>query len=335
MGQKQSLTRCAEGCLPKSSEKRAFPKGSTGSNDKKAAPSQSRLPAARLPQGPQQSWAVPSHYEVRKVLGSGAYGSVCEAFDSRRDDEVAIKRIRHLFDDLIDCKRILREISILTRLTNPNIVQIYDVVIPEDPKFKEIYIVMEMCDSDLKKLIKKDVQLTLLHLTTMLYSLLVGLKYLHSAAIIHRDLKPANCLVMQDCTVKICDFGLSRAFGVTEQQAEALPNTPRDEADDAAAAQPSGMVVPSTQRAKYELTKHVVTRWYRCPELILMQRNYTAQVDVGASDVFTQSCCRCWKVALTSTSVDRFFQASLVIHCRQIIGSDASRDPTHVGRQIS
>lgn len=283
MGQKQSsLTTCADGCLP-----RGGTKGSAASNakvtDKRPVAAQ-KLPT-RLPQGPQAGWALPQNYEVRKVIGSGAYGSVCEAFDTKRDEEVAVKRIRHLFDDLVDCKRILREISILTRLTNDHIVQILDIVIAEEQaRFKEIYIVMEICDSDLKKLIKKDVSLTMLHLTTMLYSLLVGLKYLHSAAIIHRDLKPANCLVMQDCTVKICDFGLSRAFGMPAQQAEALPNTPRDEEDasgeDAAAPPPTGMIVAPTQRVKHKMTQHVVTRWYRCPELILLQHNYTAQVDV-------------------------------------------------------
>ena len=35
---------------------------------------------------------------------------------------------------------------------------------------------------------------------------------MHSAKILHRDLKPANILLNDDCTVKICDFGLSRAI---------------------------------------------------------------------------------------------------------------------------
>lgn len=192
---------------------------------------------------------------------------------------MAIKRVRNMFDDLIDCKRILRELAILNRLDHRNVVRIHDIVQPRDlASFDELYIVMEICDSDLKKLIKQDVQLRPEHVNTLLYSLLVGLKYLHSAGIYHRDLKPANCLCNQDCTVKICDFGLSRAIGEERQPHLAeLPNTPRDQ--DGEGQQPV-RVVPSTVKAKRVMTQHVVTRWYRAPELILLQDNYTEAIDV-------------------------------------------------------
>lgn len=46
----------------------------------------------------------------------------------------------------------------------------------------------------------------------MVYNLLCAVKYLHSANVLHRDLKPANILVNEDCSVKICDFGLARSI---------------------------------------------------------------------------------------------------------------------------
>jgi mitogen-activated protein kinase 1/3 len=46
--------------------------------------------------------------------------------------------------------------------------------------------------------------------------LLCAVKYLHSADVLHRDLKPANILVNEDCSVKVCDFGLARSIaGIT------------------------------------------------------------------------------------------------------------------------
>merc|ERR1712061_913096 len=93
--------------------------------------------------------------------------------------------------------------------------------------FDELYVVMEICDSDLKQLCCTNKTLTPVHINTLLYNLLVGLKYLNSAGIYHRDLKPANCLVNQDCSVKICDFGLSRATGEEAQHLPPAQHAPR------------------------------------------------------------------------------------------------------------
>eukprot|EP00933_Yihiella_yeosuensis_P051318 TRINITY_DN49217_c0_g1_i1.p1 TRINITY_DN49217_c0_g1~~TRINITY_DN49217_c0_g1_i1.p1 ORF type:complete len:446 (-),score=80.14 TRINITY_DN49217_c0_g1_i1:154-1491(-) len=244
----------------------------------KAAEKQKAVPM--IPKGPADKWRIPPRYEVKQLIGTGSYGSVCEAYDHQRESLVAIKRIGHMFEDLIDCKRILREIAILSKLKHEYVVQIYDIVAPSNMNsFDELYIAMEICDSDLKKLCRTDVTLTPLHINTLLYNLLVGLRYLHSAGIYHRDLKPANCLVNQDCSVKICDFGLSRAIGEEQQpHLQALPNTPRQDA--AAADDATAPVVPHTQRLKRFLTGHVVTRWYRAPELILLQENYTEAIDI-------------------------------------------------------
>lgn len=37
------------------------------------------------------------------------------------------------------------------------------------------------------------------------------MKYIHSCNVLHRDLKPANILINEDCTIKVCDFGLARS----------------------------------------------------------------------------------------------------------------------------
>jgi len=173
--------------------------------------------------------------------------------------------------------------------------------------------VMEICDSDLKKLCRTDVTLTTLHINTLLYNLLVGLSYLHSAGIYHRDLKPANCLVNQDCSVKICDFGLSRAIGDEQPNLGELPNTPRGDEDGAQQAVPA---VPHTQRLKRHLTGHVVTRWYRAPELILLQRTTLRPSMCGLLDASTLSCLACLK-APGYKIVAHFFQDHRAFHCHR------------------
>jgi mitogen-activated protein kinase 1/3 len=50
----------------------------------------------------------------------------------------------------------------------------------------------------------------------VVYNLICAVRYLHSANVLHRDLKPANILVNEDCSVKICDFGLARSIAGIE-----------------------------------------------------------------------------------------------------------------------
>jgi len=90
---------------------------------------------------------------------------------------------------------------------------------PQDPEnFDTIYLVLVLSESDLKKVIKSAIYLEQKHISTVVYNLLCGIKYLHSANILHRDLKPANVLINEDCTVKVADFGLSRSLAGVESQ---------------------------------------------------------------------------------------------------------------------
>ena len=67
-------------------------------------------------------------------------------------------------------------------------------------------------------MIKSAIYLEAKHINTVVYNLLCGLKYLHSANIIHRDLKPANILINEDCSVQLADFGLSRSLQGIDSQ---------------------------------------------------------------------------------------------------------------------
>ena len=79
--------------------------------------------------------------------------------------KVAIKRMENIFEDEIDCKRILREITLLRKLRHPFVVELIEILEPKDPKsFTTLYAVMEYAESDLKKVIKSSIHLQLLHI---------------------------------------------------------------------------------------------------------------------------------------------------------------------------
>jgi mitogen-activated protein kinase 1/3 len=73
--------------------------------------------------------------------------------------------------------------------------------------------VLENSESDFKKVLTSVGDGTIIsesHVVTIIYNALCSLNYMHTANIMHRDIKPANLLIDSNCTVKICDFGLSR-----------------------------------------------------------------------------------------------------------------------------
>ena len=118
-----------------------------------------------------------------------------------------------MFEDETDCKRILREVKLLRRMRHPYVVNLLDIIEPSDrDEFDILYIVLEYAESDLKKVIKSAIHLQIAHIKTVVYNLLCAVRYIHSADVLHRDLKPANVLINEDCTVKLCDFGLARSI---------------------------------------------------------------------------------------------------------------------------
>lgn len=127
-----------------------------------------------------------------------------------------------------------------------NVISLKDLVVSE--REDAIYVFMSLCDSDLHKIIVSKQTLTEAHYKHFMFQLLRGLRFAHNNGIIHRDLKPANLLVTKDCRLRISDFGLSR---LAPDETDAI------------------------------MTEHVVTRWYRAPELMLSADGcYSAIIDV-------------------------------------------------------
>jgi serine/threonine protein kinase len=160
-------------------------------------------------------YEIDVRYTNLKPVGSGSYGIVCSANDTLTGQKVAIKKISNVFEDLIDAKRILREIKLLRHLgDHENIIHILDIMTmpPNIRDFTDLYIVTECYECDLDRIISSSQTLTDGHNQYFLYQILRGMKYVHSANVLHRDLKPSNILVNANCDLALCDFGLVSCF---------------------------------------------------------------------------------------------------------------------------
>ena len=136
-----------------------------------------------------------------RKLGSGAYGKVMDAIYSKTGEHYAIKRFEEIFTKERS-NRLLRELSILASVKHPCVNKLVSIIPPEDlENFNDVYLVIEKCEMDMKKLMKSSKHLEEVQVKSMIYDILCGVFYLHKADILHRDLKPANILVNNDCTI--------------------------------------------------------------------------------------------------------------------------------------
>lgn len=139
----------------------------------------------------------------------------------------------------------MREIKLLHELNHENIIGLLDVFGHKS----NVSLVFDFMDTDLEVIIKDSkIVLTPANIKAYMIMTLKGLEYLHLNWILHRDLKPNNLLVNSAGVLKIGDFGLAKFFG-------------------------------SPNRIN---THQVVTRWYRCPELLFGARQYGTGVDMWA-----------------------------------------------------
>jgi serine/threonine protein kinase len=159
---------------------------------------------------PPKEWSMPRvpGYDVKKLLGKGAFATVWEATQTSTERRCALKVIRvDLATDEV-FRRFAREIGIAQKLEHPNIAQIYDSRIDQQLG----YIAMEMIDGlTLDKYVKERQPnaARILHFASEVCS---ALEHAHRRGIVHRDLKPSNIMLTPEGQPKLLDFGLARTM---------------------------------------------------------------------------------------------------------------------------
>lgn len=224
-------------------------------------------PDRKYPQTPD-AW---EKYKQTCKIGQGTFGEVFKA-TLIDNDKVIVAMKRVLMDHEKEGFPItaLREIKILQTLNrkannygssvdtecpigHENIVRLIEVCreVSDRSHTPSVFLVFEFCEHDLHGLLthlkKKQLDFTAAEKKSIVQQMLRGLMYVHGKRIFHRDMKTSNVLVTQNGVVKLADFGLARPSYVTSSR---------------------------------QLTNNVVTLWYRPPELILGDNNYSSAIDI-------------------------------------------------------
>eukprot|EP00301_Raphidiophrys_heterophryoidea_P004354 c1189_g1_i1.p1 GENE.c1189_g1_i1~~c1189_g1_i1.p1 ORF type:complete len:454 (+),score=106.12 c1189_g1_i1:67-1428(+) len=192
------------------------------------------------------SRSVEDIYEKEMCVGEGTYGQVFRAHArNKKDDIVALKRVRMDNEKEGFPITAIREIKLLKQLKHKNILELREIV--TDSSGDGIYMVFEFMDHDLSGLIEAGYCFEPSTIKCYMKQLLEGLQYCHKNKVLHRDIKASNLLIDNKGRLKLADFGLARS-----QQ--------------------------SNSDANY--TNRVITRWYRPPELLLGSTQYGPEVDM-------------------------------------------------------
>jgi serine/threonine-protein kinase len=150
-----------------------------------------------------------NRYKIIKELGRGGMAIVYSARDTLLERVVALKMLRPEYSSDKEFKEKFRqEAKAVAKLSHPNVVSIYDIVVDED----KIYLVMEIVEGEtLKDIIKRRGRLSIAESLEFAGQIAAALSVAHGNQIVHCDIKPQNIILTDDMEVKITDFGIARA----------------------------------------------------------------------------------------------------------------------------
>ena len=154
-----------------------------------------------------------NRYEIIEQIGSGGMAYVYKAKCHLLDRFVAIKVLKEEFTEDEDfIRKFRRESQAAASLSQPNILNIYDVGSEEQNDKKIHYIVMEYIKGKtLKEVIVDNGRLKVDQALYYASQIAEAISNAHKNHIIHRDIKPHNIMVTEDNRVKVTDFGIARA----------------------------------------------------------------------------------------------------------------------------
>lgn len=166
--------------------------------------------APRSPSRAENLMSPGSRWKKGQLLGRGTFGHVYLGFNSESGEMCAMKEVILLSDDAKsrECaQQLCQEITLLSCLRHPNIVQYYGSETVDD----KLYIYLEyVSGGSIYKLLQEYGKFGENAIRNFTRQILSGLAYLHAKNTVHRDIKGANILVDPNGRVKLADFGMAK-----------------------------------------------------------------------------------------------------------------------------
>ena len=154
--------------------------------------------------------------EVINKIGKGSSSCVYKAVDKKTEEIYALKQSNSPDNDSLFKKEIM--IYRLFNNESPYIIKYYDCFKAKNEENKKcLYLQLEYCQYGsirdiIKQARKKDIFMTENEISSVIYSVLLGIKFIHSKELVNRDIKGRNILITKEGDIKLCDFGICRFF---------------------------------------------------------------------------------------------------------------------------
>ena len=148
---------------------------------------------------------IKDRYKILELLGEGGMAFVYKAEDKQLKRMVAIKTLKpNYVQQETFVERFKREAQTVANLNHPNIVQIFDWGIEDEPFF-----VMEYIEGNtLTSIIARKKTISIADILFIGAQVSDGLQAAHNRGLVHRDIKPGNIMITPSGKVKVTDFGI-------------------------------------------------------------------------------------------------------------------------------
>ena len=160
------------------------------------------------------------------LIGKGGMGEVYAAYDPELDRKIALKLLRASTTAGVDPSegrsRLLREAQAIARLSDPNVVVMFDVGTFED----RVFLAMEFVDGNTLGYWLQAKPRTWREVVATFTAAGRGLASAHKGGLVHRDFKPDNVMIGRDGQVRVMDFGLARVIDVSANAGEKVAADP-------------------------------------------------------------------------------------------------------------